>query len=81
MVGRSPGEILSAMKSHEATVAEHVQKLATPAKFAKGWDLMTDRERAGLINKWQKDLRRNQDLADIMRGLYDDLTRGYGQIP
>jgi hypothetical protein len=78
MIGRSPIEIASAMRSYEGRVAEHVEKLANPAKYAERWNRMDVRERAGLPRKWREDLQRNPELADVMRGLYEDLTHGYG---
>jgi hypothetical protein len=66
---RSPKEIEKALRSYEKQVAIHKEKIANPAKFAKNWDGMTNTERAGLLTKWQKDLIRNQELADIMQYL------------
>jgi RHS repeat-associated protein len=67
--GRSPAEIQKAIGGYERQVALHQQKIANPAKFAERWGQMNARERAGLLKKWQSDLARNQELANVLRGL------------
>ncbi|MEW6609859.1 MAG: hypothetical protein AB1414_20845, partial [bacterium] len=66
---RTPEEIQKAFKSYQKQVALHQEKLANPAKFAENWDKMSERERAGLLAKWNEDVIRNQELAEIMQYL------------
>jgi hypothetical protein len=67
--GRSVGEIQKAIASYGRQVALHAVKIANPAEFVGGWDGMTAAEQAGLLNKWAADMARNQELADVLRGL------------
>jgi hypothetical protein len=69
--GRSTAEIRKAIQSYERQVALHKQKLADPSRYAEDWDHMTPEGRAGLLKHWQEDIQRNQDLADVLRGLLE----------
>lgn len=40
-------------------------------KCAERWAEMGAREQAGLLNKWAADAARNQELADVLRGLLE----------
>lgn len=69
--GKSTREIQKALGSYEKQVALHKEKLANPAKFAERWKTMSAKERQGLLRKWENDAQRNQELADIMKGLLE----------
>ena len=62
-------QIAKAVASHQARVAEHAAKLKDPAKFAERWAQMSARERAGLLRRWEKDMNKHRELADVLRGL------------
>jgi hypothetical protein len=66
--------IRSAIRSYEKNVVEHVDKLSNPSKHIKNWDKLSDRQKAGYIKHWQDDLKRNQELRDLMKGLYNERT-------
>jgi RHS repeat-associated protein len=67
--GRPAAEIEKAIASYERQVSLHQQKIANPAQYAERWRQMTAQQQAGLLNKWRADAARNQDLADVLRGL------------
>lgn len=67
--GRSTQEVEKAITSYERQVELHNQKIAHPEQFAERWGQMSAQEQAGLLNKWRGDAVRNQQLADVMRGL------------
>lgn len=69
---RSTKEIQDAIKSYEKRVAEHVEKLANPEKYAKNWENMSVEAREGLLQKWQTDLQRNKNEGYVMRGILRD---------
>jgi hypothetical protein len=71
--GRPLAEIRRGIASYERQVALHAEKIANPARFAERWGRMSAQEQAWLIAKWQRDLARNQELADVLRGLADSL--------
>jgi len=66
---RSTREVQDSLRSHEKRVEEHREKLVNPEKGAEKWGQMSDRERKGTLNKWREHLQRNQEQADIMRGI------------
>lgn len=70
--GRSLKEITNAVRGYEKNVAEHIDKLANPSRYAKDWAALTPRQQQGLLRKWEKDLRRNKELAVLMRSLVGD---------
>jgi hypothetical protein len=65
-------EIMRALRSYERQVALHADKLSNPTKYVQNWASLDARAQQGLLNHWQQDLRRNQELADIMRGILQD---------
>jgi len=71
---RTTREIQRAIRSYERQVTLHKHKLAAPERSVQAWNRLTDQEQQGLIAKWQKDLARNQELAELMRNLL--LARG-----
>ena len=51
--------------SHSAQVEEHADKIAHPEKYDTGWAEKDERQRRGLLSKWEKDLKRNAEQAEI----------------
>ena len=74
---KSTRGVQKAMRSYEKVVQEHLDKLANPEKFATDWASKTPEEQLGLLRKWQKDIERNQELMEIMRGI----LRERGVVP
>ncbi len=71
---RSTEEIKRARRGYLKQVELHRAKLANPERYADNWCNLSEREKNGLLEKWRKDAERNQELADIMRGIL--LERG-----
>ncbi len=67
--GKSAGEIERALRSYERQVDLHRQKLMNPKQFVRDWARKSAHVREGLLRHWQEDLTRNQELAEVMRGL------------
>lgn len=74
--GRHKGVYIDAVKKHKAalkkSIASHLKqveihrdKLAHPEKYDTGWSKKDERARRGMLKKWQKDLERNQEQAEI----------------
>ena len=70
--GKSEEEIQRALRSYERQVALHRQKLSSPETFVKDWVRKSPRAQQGLLRHWQQDLTRNQELADVMRGILQE---------
>jgi|GEM_PF-2281757 len=66
---KSTAELQRAEKSYLRQVELHQQKLRDPGQFVENWDNMRPQERSSLLKHWGEDVKRNQELADIMRGM------------
>jgi WXG100 family type VII secretion target len=62
-------ELRRAAESYDAVVADHIRKLNDPGAYAEKWATGSDLYRQGLLRKWENDLVRNAELAEIMRNL------------
>jgi hypothetical protein len=65
-------EIQRALRSYERLAALHRQKICSPERFVQDWVRKSPRAQQGLLRHWQQDLIRNQELADVMRGLLQE---------
>jgi hypothetical protein len=70
--GKNTGEIQRALRSYERQADLHRQKLRSPEQFVKDWAVKSARTQEGLLRHWQEDLARNQELAEVMRGILHD---------
>ncbi len=70
---RNTKEVRNAVKGYQKQVGLHKDKLANPAKYAKNWKSISAEQQQGLLQKWQADLQRNQELADVMKGLLNEM--------
>jgi len=69
---KSTAEIQRAVRSYERQVAMHRQKMHSPEQFIQAWDQKSSRVQQALLRHWQEDRVRNQELADIMRGILQE---------
>ena len=69
---KSTAEIQRALRSYERQVALHRQKVQSPEQFIQEWDQKSPRVQQALLRHWQEDGARNQELADIMRGILQE---------
>ncbi|MCD8161326.1 MAG: hypothetical protein LUE61_09205 [Clostridiales bacterium] len=74
--GRHKGVYRDAMKKREKSleksiasrasqVQEHSQKIQLPEKYDTGWGDKDERQKEGLLSKWNKDMMRNAEQAEI----------------
>jgi hypothetical protein len=66
---KSAAEIQRALRSYERQVELHRQKMLSPEQFVEDWGTLRFHVQSGLLRHWQEDMVRNQELAEIMRGL------------
>ena len=66
---KSTAEIQRALRSYERQVELHRQKIHSPDQFVQDWGTLRSHVQSGLLRHWQEDVVRNQELAEIMRGL------------
>lgn len=62
----SDSSLRKAAKSYAGQVDEHRAKLNDPAAYDAGWGLKNDIEKAGLTEKWRKDMRKNAELQAVI---------------
>lgn len=69
--GKSPREIEKSLRSLRKQVALHEAKIANPEQYIDNSAIMGERERVGLVRKWQKDIDRQQEhiaaLEDLLK--------------
>lgn len=70
--GKSTREIQRAMRSYERQVELHRQKMRHPEQFVEAWDQKNSHAQRRLLRHWQDDLTRNQELAEVMRGILQE---------
>jgi hypothetical protein len=70
--GKSAEEIQRALRSYERQAAMHRQEISSPETFVQDWVCKSPRAQQGLLRHWQQDLTRNQELADVMRGILQE---------
>lgn len=68
----STEEIQRALRSYERQVALHRRKLESPEQFVPAWAGKSPRAQHGLLHHWQDDVARNQELAEVMRGILQE---------
>jgi hypothetical protein len=66
---KSINEIRRAQRSYLQQVVLHLHKIESPEQFIEEWDKLSSTHQRGLLKKWERDQERNQELADVMRGL------------
>lgn len=54
------------------TGALHRQKMSRTETCVQHWVRKSPRAQQGLLRYWQQDLTRNQELADVMRGILQE---------
>ena len=57
---------------YERQAALHRQKMRSPETFVQDWVRKSPRAQQGLRRHWRQDLTRNQELADVMRGILQE---------
>jgi hypothetical protein len=68
--GKSPAELQKGIASLEKQIAEHQVKIADPEKFIPNFKQLDPRQQKALLeSKWPGDIQRQQEQADILRGL------------
>lgn len=53
------------IRSHEKQVSEHYKKITNPEKYDINWSNKSQVEKDGLLRKWEKDMTRNKEQAEI----------------
>ena len=65
-------QLEKAVRSIELQIAQHVQWIENPGLKVQDWTQRSARYQDGLLSKWQKDIDRQREQADILRGILKD---------
>ena len=57
------------MTSLEGRVAEHLDKIANPARYVENWSELGARAQQGMLNYWAKEAATYREQADVLQGL------------
>ena len=66
---KSINELEKSIKSHQKQIEIHQNKIKNPEQYAENWDLLTRREKEGLINHWKSDLQRAETYKSIKKSI------------
>ena len=64
-VGKTKKQLQSSIISRVSQVERHAEKIAHPELYARDWPTMNPSHKAGLLKKWEKDMIRNAEQAEI----------------
>lgn len=78
-IKKSKTRLEKSIASHVAQVEEHVAKIADPAAFDTGWSDKDRQAKDGLLRKWEKDMRRNAEQAEIEISVWEERFGNDGQ--
>ena len=67
----SLSELQKSIKSFDKVINEHIRKIDNPLTGSKNFNSLNNLEKNGLINKWKKDLFRNQSYKNILEKVLD----------
>ncbi|MEZ4736343.1 MAG: hypothetical protein R3E79_55360 [Caldilineaceae bacterium] len=66
-------QLQKGVRSLEAQIAEHYDKIANPRKYIPEWDDLDPRQQKHLVEtKWLKDIERQQEQKDILQGILNE---------
>lgn len=74
-LNKSQARLRKSINSHQNQVDEHFDKLNNPEKYDIDWNNKTDEQKQGLLKKWQKDMIRNAEEAEIERRVFNERFR------
>ncbi len=52
---QTPNEIRKGIKTLEKRLNEHKEKISSPDKYCKDWNVRSDAQKKGLLNFWEKE--------------------------
>ena len=67
--GRAVSELTSAVRSLEGRVAEHLSKIADPARFVENWSSLDPRAQQGMLRFWEREAASYAQQAEVIRGI------------
>lgn len=71
-MAKSKKELQKSIVSRTAQVERHAEKIQHPEKYVSDWESRDPRYKAGLIRKWEKDMTRNAEQAEIELAVFKE---------
>ena len=71
-INKSQNQLKRSIISHTAQVEHHAEKIAHPEKYIEDWKNKNPAYKKGLIRKWNKDMMRNAEQAEIELAVFDE---------
>lgn len=71
-MAKSKKQLQRSIISRTAQVERHAEKIQHPEKYILDWESRDPRYKAGLIRKWEKDMTRNAEQAEIELAVFKE---------
>lgn len=71
-LAKSKKQLQKSIISRTAQVERHADKLKHPEKYVPDWEQKSIQYQQGLIHKWEKDMRRNAEQAEIELAVFEE---------
>lgn len=65
-------QLQKSIVSRTAQVERHADKIRHPENYVPDWELRSPQYQQGLLKKWEKDLRRNAEQAEIELAVFEE---------
>lgn len=64
-VNHKKNSLQKSIASHISQVERHADKIKNPSAYDVNWDTKTQQQKNGLLHKWEKDMKRNAEQAEV----------------
>lgn len=71
-MSKTKKQLQKSIVSRTAQVERHADKIAHPEQYVPDWTEKTSAYREGLLRKWEKDMRRNAEQAEIELAVFEE---------
>lgn len=71
-IKKSLNQLKRSIISHAEQVEIHAEKIAHPEKYITDWETKDEAYQKGLIRKWNKDIQRNAEQAEIELAVFEE---------
>lgn len=71
-VGKTRKQLQRSIINRTAEVERHADKIKHPETYISDWATLDPRYQAGLLRKWEKDMRRNAEQAEIELSVFEE---------
>ncbi|MCD7712048.1 MAG: hypothetical protein LUJ25_04920, partial [Firmicutes bacterium] len=69
---KSKEQLQKSIVSHVNQVKRHADKIKSPETYVPDWDKRSQQYKSGLLRKWEKDMKRNAEQAEIELAVFEE---------